>query len=503
MRRIQEIKKIREEALIIANSAHEIVKGNLDVQIDASHEMLLEELASDMNHISTTLNGYIEEISHVLSHLSVGNMAVAMSTKQNYEGDFVPIKNALHKIKNSLNYSFESIRDLSLNIDTTCSQMESASSIIAENATKQANLIADLTTTMYEITDKTTKNASNAEQTANCANEVMEEAKVGKEYMNQMLSSMLDVKVSSKDIYGIIEMIRGIATQTKLLALNASIEAARAGDSGKGFAVVANEVSLLANRSSEAVKKTTALITKNIQSVEESTHIANKTAESFTKIHTSIEKTALLSNGIAKLSKEQATHLKSTSDIISNISGVVQSNAAHAEESSAVASNLVTISSQLKDVLMQFRLKDQKSSYVVNESKDKEAAYQLFAVLTKRLQSVLSSQEIDQILDEVILSQNNVECFYVINHNGNQLSHTIMNPVIPVSLDSNFNPAMPGDYHGNKNYFHRAITLNHSLYTSYEYISAATGGLCKTFSCSYECENGETNVLCVDFIGRF
>ena len=145
MRREKEWKKLNQEAVEIINNTHQLVNGDLDISINTSDMTLLGELANDINQISTTFNLYINEISHILSHLSAGNMAVYFTKDINYQGDFIPIKNALHKIIQSLNNSFEEINALSDEVDRFCNQVESGSSQIAKNATEQAGLIANLT----------------------------------------------------------------------------------------------------------------------------------------------------------------------------------------------------------------------------------------------------------------------------------------------------------------------------------------------------------------------
>ena len=109
MEKRQDLKKMTVEATELINNTHQLVSGNLDIFINTQDYKLLGELANDINQISTTFTGYINEIAHILSHLSAGNMAVSSANDLNYKGDFVPIKNALHKIKNSLNHSFEEI----------------------------------------------------------------------------------------------------------------------------------------------------------------------------------------------------------------------------------------------------------------------------------------------------------------------------------------------------------------------------------------------------------
>jgi len=502
MEKRQDLKKMTIEATELINNTHQLVSGNLDIFINTQDYTLLGELANDINQISTTFNGYINEIAHILSHLSAGNMAVSSTNDLNYKGDFVPIKNALHKIKNSLNHSIEEINQLTHEIDILCTQVDSGATQIAQNATEQAGLINDLTETMYQITEQTSGNAKNAQLASKSVREVEKEAEEGGGYMDQMMESIQKVQASSQDISGVITMISGLAKQTKLLALNAAIEAARAGDSGRGFSVVASEIRKLADQSTDAVNQTTYLINNSIMTAEESAKIAFKTSDSFKSINNSIENVANLCDDIAEVSAIQASNLKNTSTIITDISGVVQTNAAFAQENSALATNLAELSSDLKNVMSRYRLKGQSNGTVHNNGID-TIDNMFLSNLFEELKKASGVIHVDKILEDAIHSQKDFECLYLIDSSGYQCSHTIMNPHIIVEQDENFKPAMLGDDHGAKKYFRQAMKDKEQWYTSLEYISTATGGLCKTLSYAYENSDGKVNVICIDLAIQF
>lgn len=498
MRKFKKNQTIFEESQTITNSIHQMAEGMLDAQIPITEDMTLQDLAMDFNDISVLLNSYIREISHVISHLSAGDMTVQLDKNVKFKGDFVPLKNALTKISSSLNNTFSSISELSLCIDEMCTGLDDSSNIIAGNATEQAKLISDLSDTMNDITKKTEKNTENARLAAEDATEAKREAQEGKLLMNQMLNSMEAVKSSTNDISKVIEMISGIAGQTKLLALNASIEAARAGEAGKGFAVVAEQVGNLASQSALAVNRTSELISNNYEKVKESTEIANKTASSFSFIHKSIERIVNLNSQILESSKAQEYSFKSTTSIITNISDVVQNNAAFAEEGAASVSSLLEQSNKLRELISNFRIKGQNNGVVKNTEADTKYDKSIMKELIEILKDCVTYKSMDEFLTKTLVGKSDIECFYVIDKAGIQVTHTILNPDILTDNCIDFKPNEPGTDNSSKKYFRQAILLDGDVYSSHDYISGATGKLCRTVSQMYKSKDGNNYVICAD-----
>ena len=299
------------------------------------------------------LADYVSEISVEVKAIAQGDLTRNGDDITDFLGDFSELKTSLLYILKRFNSTLTEISNLAEQVSSNSSEVENASKSLADGATEQAGVIEELNATidtvvdMAEDTAKETQNASaRVKASANKANEE-------KEKMNELLTEMEHITEISKEIGNIITDIEDIASQTNLLSLNASIEAARA---GKGFAVVADQIGKLAADSAKSAVNTRDLIDKTLVEIEKGNTITRTTADAFNQIITDMESFAELAENTMEKANSQAESLEQIGQGIEQLSGVVQGNAASSEENTAISINLAEGAAKMHDRVNIFKL---------------------------------------------------------------------------------------------------------------------------------------------------
>ena len=150
--------------------------------------------------------------------------------------------------------------------------------------------------------------------------------------MAELAAAMRTMNASSQQSRNIVLAIEEIGSQTKLLAVNAAVEAARAGAAGAGFGVIANEVHSLANRVAEAAKNTTALIDETVREIDAGDKLAESTNALFAEVAANISKVSDSMAVIATGSREQASGVAQLNTAMNEINHITQDNAALGEQ---------------------------------------------------------------------------------------------------------------------------------------------------------------------------
>ena len=220
-------------------------------------------------------------------------------------------------------------------------QLNEASDHLAAGSARQAAAIEETSATMNETASMVQQNAENTRVAAQLALESQQAVEESGKHMSNLMNTMSELKESSDKVSKIVKTIDDIAFQTNLLAINATVEAARAGgDAGRSFAVVAQEVRDLAQKSAGASSETAEIIERNISLTDTSRTSAGRALEITEKDSEQIVKLNKLISEINAASEEQASGIKQINMAISQMEKVTQENAAVAEENAASSNSM-------------------------------------------------------------------------------------------------------------------------------------------------------------------
>lgn len=339
--------------------------------------LVLIQSSDEKNEIQRSIMKLLDEVGGVAD----GDLTRDAEVTADMTG---AIADSFNHMTDQLRKIIGSVQNTSIQVSTAANQIHAASDHLAKGSENQAEQIVNTSAAIDEMAVSIQQVSENAVTSSTVAQQALTNAKQGNAAVRNTIDGMNRIREqaqetakrikrlgeTTQEIGQIVQLIDDIADRTSILALNASIQAAAAGDAGRGFGVVAEEVERLAVRSTEATKKIAALVKaiqsetteavaameRNIQEVVGGSKVANQAGQSLGEIEAVSVRLAELIQSISLAAKQQARGSDALAKAMAEISRITQQTASGTKQTAESVSDLARLADDLRGSVSKFKL---------------------------------------------------------------------------------------------------------------------------------------------------
>ena len=373
------IKGVMTETNLLTSAASE---GKLSVRGNANKfNGTYREVVQGFNFTLDAIIGPLTIASDYVDSISRGEVPAPLNVR--LSGDFEILKDNMNRLSSRLKAMLENISLAANNLNTAAAEIQTATTQQASGASEQSAAISETTTTVEEVKAISEQASQRAQEVANSARRTVEVARSGQKAVQDTIESMAQIKDrvegisenllslsdQTQQIGEIIATVNEIASQSNMLALNASVEAARAGEHGKGFAVVAMEVRSLAEQSKQATAQVKAILSEiqratnttvmateqGTKGVERGVQLAAQARESIEQLSAVINESAQIATQVVVGGQQQLTGIEQIALAMQNINQVTMQSLASTRQAEKSAQNLNDLARSMTGTVSQYK----------------------------------------------------------------------------------------------------------------------------------------------------
>lgn len=316
-------------------------------------EIMTRTLADTVGNV----NRYISDIHQVLSGVADGNLQIEPQVQ--YKGDFTLIRNSLVTILASMNKTISGFRAAAARLAQMAEELSGQSGQLHQASLEQNQATEVLVDEVTHVKEQLAGVIKSSDQTHTMTSKITRKVQEANTQMDALSNAMSNISSNAQEITSIAKAIDNIAFQTNILALNASVEAARAGSAGRGFAIVAEEVKELAGKSAQAAQNAMAIVTNTKAVIQEGVELNASTAESLQAIYGVSTEISEISDQLVAAVQGQENALISMEERIATISSIADRNLQSAVGTSQSSVLLAKESEELQVQVKKFALKEE------------------------------------------------------------------------------------------------------------------------------------------------